>query len=437
MISRRQFLRGAAGAAVALPLLSSLGSSARAVPTKYPKRFIYFHTPNGSLPSAWAPSGGEHDFVLSKILEPLEPHRKELLVLHKLDLESSYHGPGGDVGHANGMGHLLTGTELLAGGYEAAMGGGVSLDQAIANRIADGTKLRSLELGVQATGPTGWIRLNYSAPGVSLPMQNDPTKVFERVFGTLGADPLGVARIRAHRKSVLDAVSAELSAVSSKVSSADREKLQTHLSAVRDIETRLDAAPLLGSRCKKPDAPAALPLLANENFPALGRLQTDLMVMAMACDLTRVGTLMWAGAANNAQVFDWIGIKQSHHQLTHAPPGEARESLIAIQRWYAEQYAYLLSAMKAIPEGTGTMLDNSVVLWGSELAVGNSHVRREMPFVLAGSGGGYFKTGRFLTFPGNTPHNDLLTSIANAMGVDTDRFGNPAYCNGPLAKLRG
>lgn len=436
MISRRQFLRGAAGTAIALPMMSSLGSTARALPTKFPKRFIYFHTPNGSIPSGWIPTGGETDFVLSKILAPLEPHRKELLVLHKLDLESSYHGPGGDVGHANGMGHVLTGTELLAGGHESAMGGGVSLDQAIANRIADGTKLKSLELGVQTHGPTGWIRVNYAAPGVSLPVAIDPEQVFERVFGSLGADPLGVARSRAHRKSVLDAVSGELGAVKSKISTIDREKLDTHLSAVRDIEKRLDANALLGSRCKKPDAPPELKVLANDSYPMLAKLQMDMMVMSMACDLTRVGTLLWAGAANNAQVFDWIGIKESHHALTHAAPAEANERLIMIQRWYAEQFGYLLAAMKAIPEGTGTMLDNSVVLWGSELAVGNSHSRREMPFVMAGGASGYFKTGRFMTFAEGTPHNDLLTSIANAFGIEGTTFGNPKYCNGPLAKLR-
>jgi hypothetical protein len=437
VINRRQFLRGAAGVSVALPMLSSLGTTARALPTKFPKRFIYFHTPNGSIPSAWTPTGGETDFTLSKILAPLEPHRKEILVLHKIDMESSYHGPGGDVGHANGMGHVLTGTELLAGGYEAAMGGGISLDQAIANRIAEGTKLKSMELGVQSSGPTGWIRVNYAAPGVSLPMQNDPVQVFDRVFGSLGADPLGVARIRAHRKSVLDAVTTEIAAVRTKVSSTDRDKLDTHLAAVRDIETRLDAAPLLGAHCKKPTRPAELKIAMNDNYPTLAKLQIDQLVMSMACDLTRVGTLLFAGAANNAQVFDWIGLSQSHHQLTHAAPSEANESIVKVMNWYASQFAYLIAAMKAIPEGTGTMLDNSVLLWGSELSVGNSHSRREMPFVMAGSGGGYFKTGRFLTFPSGTPHNDLLVSIANAMGVPGESFGNPAYCNGPLAKLRG
>lgn len=436
-VSRRQFLRGALGASVGLPFLASLRGTARAFPPKFPKRLVIFHTPNGSLHESWVPDGTETSFKLSPILEPLEKVKNDILVLNKIDLESSYHGPGGDVGHANGMGHLLTGTELTAGGYESALGGGISVDQLVANKIGKGTKLPSLELGVQASGPTGWIRMSYRGPNVSLPVENDPQKVFDRVFGSLGKDPLGLARARARKHSVLDAVMGEFDAVRNGLSSNDRTKLDNHLSAVRDLEKRLDTAAVLGGTCVKPKEPGAIDIFENANYPVLGKLQMDLLVMALACDITRVGSLLWAGAANNAQVFDWIGIKDSHHQLTHANPAASKDSLVAIMRWYTSQFAYLISALKAVPEGTGTMLDNTAVLWVSELSVGNSHNRREMPFVLAGKAGGYFKTGRFVTFPSGTPHNDLLLSLAQAMDVETKSIGNPAYCSGPLKKLQG
>ncbi len=183
------------------------------------------------------------------------------------------------------------------------------------------------------------------------------------------------------------------------------------------------------------------------HYPAIGKLQIDLMLMAFACDLTRVGSIMYSHAGGTPPS-PWLGIPEGHHELSHAGRSDtgARQKLANVKRWYSEQFAYLLDAMKKIPEGTGTMLDNTVVFWGSELAEGDTHSHDDMPFVLAGSCGGYFQTGRHVTYARDTmvsgklrgvSHNDLLVSLCHAMGrTDVMTYGNPAYCRGgPLPRL--
>ena len=159
--------------------------------------------------------------------------------------------------------------------------------------------------------------------------------------------------------------------------------------------------------------------------------------MSLACDLTRVASIQWSTSVSN-KVFSWLGISEGHHDLSHEGDtnGDAQSKLIQINTWYAEQFAYLVAALKAVPEGDGTMLDNTVILWCNELGIGNLHSRTDVPYVLAGGCGGYFKTGRHLQYDGEN-HNNLMVSLCNAMDVNVSTFGNPAYCTGPLSKLTG
>lgn len=447
MISRRQWLRGAGGAALALPLLNFVDGrrTLQAAPTEFPKRLILMFSPNGTIPSAWTPSGGETDFTLPTILAPLAPHRDKLLIIDNVDMESAYHGPGD--GHQTGMGSLWTGIELLAGtefkgggdSGTAGWGGGPSVDQHIAKTVGVSTKLPSLELGVQVSGATVWSRMSYKAANQPVPPENDPGKVFDRVFGSLGADPTGLAKLRARRQSVLDAVATDFKRLDPKLASEDKLKVVQYADALRDIESRLDAGGLLGGACVKPTRPGAIALTDSKNFPAIAKMQMDLLVMALACDLTRVGSLQFSNSVGN-RVHSWQGIAEGHHDLSHMGDSDtvAQDKLVKINTWYAEQLAYLIAAMKKIPEGTGTMLDNTVIVWGNELGVGNRHTRRDVPFVMAGSCGGYFKTGRYLKYATATRHNNLLVSLCNAMGLAEQKtFGNPAYCTGALPRLTG
>jgi hypothetical protein len=447
LLSRRQLLRAAGGAALALPLLNFVDGrrAAHAEPTEFPKRLILMFSPNGTIPAAWTPTGGETDFALGRILAPLQPHRDKLLILDNVDMESAYHGPGD--GHQTGMGSLWTGIELLEGtefkgggdSGTAGWGGGPSVDQHIAKTVGATTRLPSLDLGVQVGGATVWSRMLYKAANQPVPPEEDPGRVFDRVFGSLDGDPTGLAKLRARRKSVLDGVAGDFRRLDTMLASEDRLKVERYAEALRDIESRLDTTGALGASCVKPSRPAALSLTDSANFPAIGKLQMDLLVMAMACDQTRVGSLQWSRSVGG-KVHSWQGITEGHHDLSHKGDTDAaaQEALTKINTWYAEQLAYLINAMKQIPEGTGTMLDNSVIVWGNELGVGNRHTRRDVPFVMAGGCAGYFKTGRYLKYATGTKHNNLLLSLCRAMGLSQQTsFGNPAYCTGELARLTG
>ena len=448
--SRRQFLRGALGTAVTLPLVSVMGGRARAVPPSFPKRLLVFFTPHGIVRSDWRVAGSETDFTIDGIPAPLAAHRDKLIFFQNIDMLSADYGPGDT--HQEATGALLSGTALLAdptgsGGFRAdtaggvGWGGGISLDQYLAKSMV--TRFPSIESAVVMDDNTVNGRLSYLDANKPIAPVTDPAQVFDRLFADFGADPAGVARVRAERKSILDSVHKQFSRLEGKLGREDREKLQTHATMIRDLEARLATSTSIGATCTKPTRPDVAPMDINQ-YPTLGKLQMDLMVMAFACDLTRVGTLMWS-SSQKSPACPWLGIGDTQHALSHAgdSDADAQKKISRVKGWYAEQFAYLISAMKKVPEGMGTMLDNTAIWWCSELSIGNSHSHQDMPFVLAGSCGGYFKTGRLLSFPrldgkGRT-HNDLLVSLAHAMGhTDLKNFGNPAYCTGgPLTGMNG
>ncbi|KIG17674.1 hypothetical protein DB30_02949 [Enhygromyxa salina] len=446
-LSRRHVLRGLGGAAIALPLLDAMRSdSAHAGPGDTPKRLIIMYTPNGTVPANFWPSGNGPDFTLSPILAPLAAHQQDLLILGGLDLMSSLKGPGD--AHQKGTGSCLTGTPLLEGdfagdgGQSAGWAGGISIDQEVANHIGQDTPFASLELGVAVQDPANvGARISYRGAGQPLPPENSPYAAYQRLFGDSISDPLAVERRAARRRAVLDAVGDEHRALRDKLGGEDREKLENHLTAVEEIRDRLDEGVIsFGGECQPLQQGALLDPNLVSNMPFMGKLQMDLMAMAMACDITRVGTIMWTRSVAN-HVFSFVdpNIKEAHHSLAHKGDEDAPKVAqnTAINAWYAEQMAYLITRLKAIPEGDGTVFDNTVILWTNEQAKGNNHSRYDMPYVLAGSAGGYFNTGRYLTRPDQpqVPHNKLLVSLLHAMDIDADSFGDPEFDTGPLSGL--
>ena len=438
--SRRAVLRGAFGAAVGLPWLESLaGRSARAAGETFPTRFVVMFSPDGTLPRAWTPTGTETSFVLSPILAPLAAHQSDLVVIQGVDQQ----GGGGD-GHQNGMGGMLTGQLLNAGPFAGAGSppagwpNGPSVDQRIAEVLGTTTKLRSLELGVQVGPADNWGRMVYRAANQPLPPEDDPGQVYANVFADLHADPAALAALRARRRSILDGVGAQYARVSARLGVADRARLDQHLTAVREIEERLTTpfAPP-NAACHDPAAPPTA-TTANDDFPAIGAQQIDLLVMALACDVTRVASLQWSRSVSQVR-FTWLNptVPEGHHDLSHRPDNDpaAVDKLTRINAWYATQLATLMTKLKAIPEGDGTMLDHTLILWCNELAIGNVHSRVDAPYVLGGRAGGALTTGRFLTYPGDVPHNNLLVSILNAMGIPDRTFGKTDWCTGPLPGL--
>jgi hypothetical protein len=448
-LNRRALLRGAGGVAIGLPFLEAMrpfGVRRAAAGNTPPKRFIVFFSPDGNIRENWTPTGTETSFTLSRILAPLAGNQQSLVVLDGVENQVGGYAahPGDD--HMKGMGTMLTGIGLLPGttqggaGDPAGLAGGISVDQQIATTIGAGTKFRSLELGVQSGSPgTVWGYTAYAGANQPLPPDNNPASVWNRVFAAFGGTSDAVLRQQAERRSVLDAVTQSYTKLNPRLGAADKAKLDEHLGNIRDLELRLTASGNSGGSCTKPAAPDTIDYKANANFPAVGKLQMDLLVMAMACDLTRVGTLQWEQSVGGAR-FTWVdpAITRDHHDMSHDGDGatDTLEMLTKINIWYAQQLNYLLDALKNAKEADGSsMLDNTLVLWVNELSRGNVHSHDHMPFLLAGGAGGALRTGRFLSYPKSVSHNNLLVSCMNLMGVPGTTFGDPAFCTGPLANL--
>lgn len=440
-LSRRGLLR-TLGTSVPAVALASLRTSPLRAATA-PVRLIVFFTANGTIPEMFRPQGTGPGFgiVPGGILEPLAAFKAKLNVLWGVHYLAADKGPG--AAHQKGAGTCLTGRALLpgsmsgGGGASAGFASGISVDQYIANRIGPVTRFRSLEMGVRVIGSGNRQRLSYLGSDQPLPTESDPAKVFARVFGADGGDPMQAARLLAERRSVLDYVRQDLGTLMTRLPGDERTRLDRHLESLRDLERQLAPPAGTGLVCTPPAPGGKLDPTATPNYPAVGKLQMDLLVAALACDQTRLAHLMWNGSTSQ-QTFPWLGINDPHHTMSHAPDSDTatRDKLIAINRWYAEQFAYLLGKMDAVTEANGrTMLDNSLVAWTNELGKGNTHTRNNIPWVLAGSAGGAVQTGRSLAYPG-VAHNNLLVTFCHAMGLrDEKTFGDPAFCTGPLADL--
>lgn len=426
-IGRRQFTAGLGLSLLAAPWLRILQGEAQAATADFARRLIVFFTPNGTVHHAWRPQGGESSFTFpaGSILEPLERHRSRLLVCDGID----FHGVSN---HEGGMGAMLTG-----GGGAQSVSGGQSMDQFLARRIGGGLRLQSLELGVQtsAWGAQRQTRMSYSAPGVFVSPEDNPRNAFQRMFGPLSSNTEALLR---RRQSVLDLVREELHELSQRVGHEERPKLEQHMEALRQTERRLvgdgNTAP---PTCTDPKAPPALDTYSPANFPAVGRAQMDLLVTALACGMTRVGTLQWTHTVA-PQVFTWLGVAESHHELSHKGDSNPRgvADFVKCERWFTEQFAYLLDSLAARPdpESGGTLLDSTLVVWAKEMGDGRMHDCRSVPFVLAGGSRCYFRFGRYLRL-GGAPHQKLLTSICHALGVPVASFGDASKGTGPLDGL--
>jgi hypothetical protein len=438
LIPRRTFLR-AAGGVVALPLLEAMRpTTARAAALA--KRFVVMFSPNGTIFQNWVPTGGETDFVLSPILQPLEAFRSDLVVVSGLFQQ----GGGGD-GHQNGIGGMLTGQSLNPGPFQggansgtSGWAGGISVDQRIAAAIGGTTRLRSLELGVQVVSADNWSRMSFLGSDRPLPPEESPLSAYTRLFADAATSPEELARLRARRRSVLDAVKVQFDAVQTRVGASDRARLDAHATSIREIENRLDAQAASVVTCKAPGAPL-LPAgpSTNDSFPAMGTLQMDLLALALTCDLTRVASLQWSRSTSQVR-FTWLGIREGHHEISHLADDDtaAVAKLTQINNWYAKQFAYLVGKLADAREVDGSrLLDSSLLLWCNELGKGNEHSRMQAPYVLAGGAGGALRTGRFLTYTGDPPHNDLLVSLCQAMDVPATTFGKAEWCRGPLPGL--
>ncbi|MGF1511271.1 MAG: DUF1552 domain-containing protein [Myxococcota bacterium] len=434
-LSRRRFMGMGIGASV-LGVARLEKAIAQQIPAK---RLVLVFSPNGTIPWEWSPEGTETSFTLGRILEPLRPRISDLLILDGVDQRSARSGPGD--GHQTGMGHLWTGRELLPGDVKGgcnncaavSWASGPSIDQVVANQIGSDTTFRSVELGADCgRNANVWTRMCYRGAGEPLPPIDDPQLAFERLFGSFDPGAVDAQRRLTLRRSVLDLVKEDFQRLSNRLGSSSRERIERHLDTVREIERQVFPEPS-ETVCSAPDSPGDAG--QNNRYPEIVSAQIRLGAAALGCDLTRVLSFQWNRSVGNVRM-NWLGIDEGHHSISHKGDGdqEAVDNLVAINRWYAERFNDLLDELASIPEGDGSVLDNTLVVWGNELGKGNSHTRNNIPFVLAGGRNGLIRPGRVLRYETRS-HTDLLAAIGRRFGLQLESFGDPRFSEGPFEDL--
>ena len=436
-VCRRTFLKGL-GAAVSLPMLESMNpvrALAGAASAKPPVRMAFMFVPNGVHMEEWKPAatGAHHD--LPRILKPLTPVKHDLCVLSGLTQDKGRANGDGAGDHARSAGVFLTGVQpLKSEGSEIRAG--VSVDQFAAQKIGHKTRFASLELGTERGRQSGKCDSGYSCAysnNVSwrdgtTPMakETNPRLVFERLFGNGPKSERNesVARRQRYQKSILDFVLEDARSLTRKVSGNDRQKLDEYLTAVREIEQRIQRAE--GESVSKSTVLAGLgkPEGVPDSYQEHIRLMGDMMILAFQTDVTRVSTFMLANAGSNRS-YRPIGVNEGHHSLSHHQNDRDKlEKISKINTFHVEQLSYMLQKMKSIPEGDGSLLDHCMIVYGSGISDGNRHNNENLPIVLAGRGGGWIRPGRHIQYSGDTPLNNLFVTMLNQAGATTDSFND-------------
>jgi hypothetical protein len=437
-ISRRTLLRGA-GASLALPWLeamapsSALGSSKSAA---FPVRMAVLYMANGVNTKMWTPEGQGRDFQLSPTLQPLSDLKDRVLVLTNLWNAAANTGDGHYVKESS----IITSTTISKTlGVDLNIHG-VSMDQLAAQRTAGQTPLPSLELGIEpeATGVdtnVGYTRvygchIAWSSPTTPLAREINPRSVYERLFRA--SSPQGSSTKQ--DALLLDRVLGQANELRAEVGAADRARIDEYLAVVRSLEERLERAGKAGKTAWKPRVPlnnVAAPGENPKDHAEHVRLMLDMIALAFQSDTTRICTFMFGNAVSNVNFRFLEGVTTSHHETSHHAndPDKLRQYHL-INRWHIEQFAYLLRKLRSMQEGSGNVLDNSMVLFCSALSDGNKHDPHRLPLVLGGRAGGRIASGQHLVFSEDTPAANLYMSMLDAFGTPVDRF---ADSTGPLA----
>jgi uncharacterized protein DUF1552 len=424
-IPRRTFLRGT-GAALALPLLDAM-TPAFAVEKARPIRMSFIEVPNGimNLNGEWTPKAEGTDFELTQTLQPLASFRDRMLVLSGLDQQQSA-GLNFEVGgdHPRACTAWLTGThaKMTSG---ADLHAGISADQIAAREFGKYTQLASLEVGLEtpevvgacesAYGCAYYNTISWRNDSTPLPMENRPRAIFQRLFGDSGStDPRVRAELREDDHSILDVVNGSVKRLRAKLGGPDRAKIEQYLDAVRDVERRMQLAEVQGDR-DIPDvtAPVGIPPVFSDYY----KLMADLMVLAWQTDMTRVCTFQ-IGHEMSGRAYPEIGFGDSHHSVTHHH-GDAEKiaKTARINAFHTRMLSYYLDKLRATPDGDGSLLDHSMILYGGALSDGNLHLYTSLPLLLVAGGVGGIKGGQHIRYPTRTPMTNLLLTMLDKAGV--------------------
>jgi hypothetical protein len=430
-LSRRTILRGT-GLALGLPLLEAMTPMARSLyaaaeSSKTPVRMACIFFPNGAIMPGWKPSGQGTDWKLSKTLQPLEPFKSKLNVIANLAHDNGRSGPDGAGDHARCAASYLTAARPVKTSSNIRIG--VSVDQVAASQLADKTRLPSIELGLEPSRNAGSCDSGYSCAYSSnvswrneaqpMPKEVTPRMAFERMF-SLG-DSAERRQRNFERQSILDVVQQDAQRLMKRVGQTDKRKLDEYFSSLREIETRIERSEQ-EDRKALPDI--EVPFGRVEAFREHARLMYDLMAIGFQTDTTRVATLMLDNAGGNRRYTE-IGIKDAHHGMSHhRNRTEPVSKLQKIDHYLVEQFAYFLEKLDSIQDAGGTLLDQSLVLYGSGISDGNRHNHGDLPIVLAGSGGGQLKTGRYIVPGDERPMGNLFLSMLDVMGTPAESIGD-------------
>jgi len=464
-LSRRSVIKGAGSIAIALPWLEIMGRGRRAqaqtaaVPLK---RFVTVYQPGGNVRSStigdrYSPTGSETSFTLSPILAPLEPVKSKLLVFDGLDLKCGDQSMFSVEVHQGGSVGWLTGA--IQPGSGNMLKSYPSIDQVLGTRLSANKAYTSLEFAVRwATGkshgklhPINAMYFQAAAPNAPIPPRLDPQDIFTTLFGSLTGgtttpDANAIALMR--KKSILDFVDKKYAGLMTNLGTDDRARLDQHLTQLRDLEQRIKitTTPPPTSVCKQPtkvdttgynpssglnsaDDGTVKDTATDMKIPLVGQFMMDMMVMAFACDKTGVISLQWSDSEAK-HTFPWLNLSEHHHFYQHDGgfrPAECQ----AIGTWYSQMHLYLLQKMQQVDMGGHTLLDESLVFFGSELGDPPSHGKKNAPFLLAGGNGATVRTGRWIKC-GGVPHNKLLTAILNVYGDTRSTFGDSRIDSAPL-----
>lgn len=468
-IPRRTVLRGL-GATLALPVLDGMVPALSALAKTAAKpvvRFCSVYVPNGIVMEQWTPAAEGSAFEFTPILKPLEPFRKQLLVLSGLDNTGAISRTGSSGAHAQPAGAFLTGAEAYRTDGSSGVQLGISMDQVVAKALGQQTTLPSLELGLEGSDTANGSgtcdvgfncayqnNMSWSSSTTPMPPETNPRVVFERLFGGLESTDPAVRTARLRRQgSILDSVLDEVDRLQRSVGHHDRVKLNEYLESVREIERRIQNAEALGSReLPVVESPAGIPVSYEEH----AKLMFDLQALAFQTDMTRIITFM-IGREQSGTTYPQIGVPDTHHPISHHGNDKKKlESLTKINTYHVTLFAHFLDKLRSTSDGEGTLLDHAMILYGGGISDGNRHDIRNVPILLAGGGAGHLKSGRHIKFatkpmasspsspspgrrvspyPEGTPLSNLLLTLLNNLGVPTERFGDSTGELGELSEL--
>lgn len=426
-LPRRTFLR-AAGVSLGLPLLDSM------LPAQSPlsktaaaakSRLGCIYVPHGATMYKWTPEKEGTGFELPEILTPLEKVRDRVTIVSNLA-----HPAAGGVGSDAGADHARSAAVFLSGVHpeKESVHVGTTIDQLVAQKIGQETPLPSLELSIEDVAlscGSGYAcaysnTISWKTATVPLPMENNPQVIFEKLFGDGSNNAERLAR-KQESRSLLDSVTQEVASLQKQLPPADRARLAEYLDDVREIERRIQRAEQqVPADLKVPEAPVGIPEAFDEHF----KIMFDLQVLAFKADITRVTSMMYARDTSGA-VYPQSGVRDGFHVASHHSNVRANMDKYAlINKYHVQLLAYFLEKLRATPDGDGSLLDHSLILYGSSMSNGNQHDHDPLPVLLAGGAAGKLKGGRHITFAPHTPMSNLLLAVLDKMGVQADRQGD-------------